>query len=93
MASPALQSFCCMFNFSTSGLQEEYGTAITAYNSLCLISASFGFLGAVYQLWPRTPSNLPRARKELRAFMRQNALISWLSLADLLAAIGKISHF
>jgi len=90
MATPKLQSFCCMFNVCTPALEVEFGKAITAYNCLCLISASLGFFGAVFQLWPRTPGNLPRGRKELKSFMRQNYLITWLSLADLCAVLGII---
>ncbi|KAK2193476.1 hypothetical protein NP493_12g04028 [Ridgeia piscesae] len=93
MASPALQPFCCFFRDNSSSPESsEQGfhlnEPISAYNALCIFSSTASVCGAIYQLLPRSLERLPRARRELESFLRQNAIICWLTLADLFASLG-----
>ncbi|ELU04074.1 hypothetical protein CAPTEDRAFT_206680 [Capitella teleta] len=101
MATPALESFCCMFNCTSSNeLDVSYEIEPTdkifgltkdglrAYNIICIISSLLGIGGATYQLWPR-PGLVPsRGQREITTYVRQRSIICYLALADLFAAIG-----
>lgn len=98
MASPALQPFCCFFRDNSSSrdpsLQDfDLNEPISAYNILCIISSAVSVCGAIYQLLPRSLERLPQAKRELKSFLRQNAIICWLTLADLFASLGEIMRF
>ncbi len=92
MASPSLQSMCCLF-LNESQIQNksdniDWQTVIYTYDVLCVISSSLSICGATYQLIPRSPKTIPRTKKEVESFIRQNIVICWLAVADLLASIG-----
>jgi len=95
MASPMLESFCCMRfgdNDSCSNHSYpqpyEYHSVNISYNVLCIISSVMSICGAVYQLTPRLPRRPPRGRTELESLLRQNVIICFLAIADLLASFG-----
>ena len=101
MASPVLESFCCMWNTSGFNVSENstfepfefrYNGFIVSYNTLCIASSALSVCGAVYQLVPRQPSFHTTAWSQLSSVIRQNTIICWLALADLLASIGKIFY-
>jgi len=95
MASPRLESFCCMgfgrnaschsYNYAD---EYDYRSINISYNVLCIISSVMSICGASYQLIPRRPRRPPRGRTELESMLRQNVIICWLAIADLLASLG-----
>ena len=94
MASPTLESYCCWLSSNKSynssiddGLSLSQ-TVVSLYNSFCIVSSCLSVGGAVFQLWPRTPRQLPRGHREVEALVRQNTIICWLAFADLLASLG-----
>ena len=93
MASPKLESYCCM-SFNDSYINDSYGHQFDhrsiniSYNSLCIMSSIMSICGACYQLTPRLPRRPPRGRSELESMLRQNVIICWLAIADLLASLG-----
>lgn len=44
--------------------------------------------GAIYQLMPKRLARRIRSERELQSVLRQNYIINWLTVADLLATIG-----
>ena len=95
MASPKLESFCCMrFDSNDNCTNESYAdehdyrSINISYNVLCIISSVMSICGASYQLIPRLPRRAPRGRTELESMLRQNVIICWLAIADLLASLG-----
>lgn len=97
MASPKLESFCCMrFDHNdtcTNSTYEQYDlrSINISYNVLCIVSSLMSICGAAYQLTPRLPRRPPRSRTELESMLRQNVIICVLAVADLLASLG-LSH-
>jgi len=91
MASPMLETFCCMnFRTNDSIFADEHGYLVISisYNVLCIISSVMSICGASYQLIPRLPRRPPRGHVELESMLRQNVIICWLAIADLLASLG-----
>jgi len=92
MASPRLESFCCMRfddnDNATDLLNPEFQSITISYNILCIMSSIMSIIGASYQLTPRSPRRPPRGRTELESMLRQNDIICWLAIADLLATVG-----
>ena len=64
------------------------GTPVYIYNIFCTFFATVGICGALYQLSPRQPRVNLRTQRETDLFLGQNYIITWLTLADLLAASG-----
>ena len=93
MATPALESFCCLDNHdrNTTSHRDEVFTkqSMEAYNIICIFCGSLGILGSLYQLFPRKPNGLPHTRRAFQLYLRQNMIICLLALSDLLASIGK----
>ena len=94
MASPSLESFCCMrfehndtCSNNTFQLYDLKSINIS-YNVLCIVSSVMSICGASYQLTPRLPRRPPRSRSELESMLRQNVIICLLAIADLLASVG-----
>ena len=78
------------FRNNDSVFQDEHGYFVISisYNVLCIISSVMSICGASYQLIPRLPTQTPRGRTELESMLRQNVIICWLAIADLLASLG-----
>jgi len=111
MASPTLQSFCCMVNEtgddeccspgnitnislynSSSDVFEITRPMVITYNVLCLFSAILSILGATAQLWPKKTLLTgvpPKTVENIENLLRQNSIICWLAIADLMATIGR----
>ncbi|XP_012541170.1 G-protein coupled receptor 143 isoform X2 [Monomorium pharaonis] len=86
MADPTLQTFCCHHTNRTDraiALMQEFNT--DAYNTVCMLSATMGMIGAIYQILPREDSN---SSYRWRSFSRGRDIIVWLAVADLLASLG-----
>ena len=93
MASPVLESFCCMRfmhndSCTNDGYSQEHDSINKSYNALCIMSSVMSICGAVYQLTPRLPRRPPRGHIELESMLRQNVIICILAIADLLASVG-----
>lgn len=93
MASPVLESFCCMRfmhndSCTNDGYSQEYDSINKSYNALCIMSSVMSICSAVYQLTPRLPRRPPRGHIELESMLRQNVIICILAIADLLASVG-----
>ncbi|XP_070572292.1 G-protein coupled receptor 143-like [Ptychodera flava] len=82
MASPRLESLCCI---NITDKEPFIGTK--AYNITCVISSSLSILGAAYMLLPRQVPNNARVRRNL-GYERQMKIINWLTVADVLACVG-----
>lgn len=91
MASPTIETFCCMASrvepSILTGLQFHSGP----YNIVCVISSLLGMLGAVYQVLPTL--SVPVVQRRRNPGHRQKALINWLAMADFFAAFGKYPCF
>jgi len=72
--------------------QRDYHSINISYNVLCIVSSVMSICGAVYQLTPRSPKRPPRGRTELESLLRQNVIICYLAIADLLASFGLYRH-
>ncbi|KAK2154468.1 hypothetical protein LSH36_268g00026 [Paralvinella palmiformis] len=92
MASPRLQSFCCMSanisEYNTQANLALQSVGFSTYNVLCIVSSSLSIIGATYQLWPKAAWSLPQGRRESAAYLRQNCIICCLAIADLFASTG-----
>ena len=77
-------------NCTNESFADEYDlrSINISYNVLCIISSVMSICGASYQLIPRQPRRPPRGRTELESMLRQNVIICWLAIADLLASLG-----
>lgn len=95
MASIGLESFCCQIhdinNTSVkTGKESVLGEqSMMAYNVICVICGALGFMGSVYQLVPRKPDNIPTSPRAFQVYIRQNLIICFLALADMLASLGR----
>ena len=76
---------CHSYNYAD---EYDYRSINVSYNVLCIISSVMSICGASYQLIPRRPRRPPRGRTELESMLRQNVIICWLAIADLLASLG-----
>ncbi|XP_019866608.1 G-protein coupled receptor 143 isoform X2 [Aethina tumida] len=88
MADPTIQTFCCHNANGTDmavTMMEEFDTDL--YNSICMVSAVLGMLGAVYQILPREEFSTQHRWFSFSA-TRGRRIIIWLAVADLLAALG-----
>jgi len=99
MASPKLESLCCMkFGNNDSCINGshvqglDYHSINISYNAVCIMSSIMSICGASYQLIPHTPRRPPRGRAELESMLRQNVIICWLAIADLLASLGLLNR-
>ena len=101
MASPALESFCCLLwgnetddlNYTVNGssVVAPYRAVIVTYNTLCIMSSSLSVCGTIYQLVPKQPSAHLLASSQRNSVIRQNNIICWLAIADLSASFGNSS--
>lgn len=96
MASPVLETYCCMFprsenwtDIRPSDGRESYDrSTLMAYNIFSIISSSLSIGGAVYQWLPKKLASHIRTEREIKSALRQNYIISWLTVADFAATVG-----
>lgn len=96
MASPVLETYCCMFPRSENWTdihppdgRESYDiSTLMAYNIFSIISSSLSIGGAVYQWLPKKLASHIRTEREIKSALRQNYIISWLTVADFAATVG-----
>ncbi|XP_077865382.1 G-protein coupled receptor 143-like [Saccoglossus kowalevskii] len=84
MASPRLESLCCI---NISDTKDDFMLGTKVYNITCIVSSSLSILGAVYTLLPRKVPENARRRTSIGQD-RQRKIIDWLAVADFLACIG-----
>ncbi|XP_022085774.1 G-protein coupled receptor 143-like isoform X2 [Acanthaster planci] len=102
MATPTLDLVCCAFrnlsvavkvkatNRSWVEHKEDVITFLRVFNILAILSSCLSILGAVYILFPKK-SYIPRQGRSLRAVERQKKILTWLSVADVLACLGVLT--
>lgn len=101
MASPVLETYCCMFQRSenwtdiypshgnNSHGKESYDrSTLMVYNIFSIMSSSLSIGGAVYQWLPKKLASHIRTEREIKSVLRQNDIINWLTVADFAATIG-----
>ncbi|XP_063596458.1 G-protein coupled receptor 143-like [Penaeus indicus] len=86
MASPTIESLCCLS--STNAFSKDFLIDFQSvpYNAISILASLFGMAGAIYQILPRTPGNGANGREFFKT--RGRLIIRWLAVADLLAAFG-----
>lgn len=87
MASPTIDTFCCVVDSSGVGIDTKLDFRVDLYTIICIVSSCFSILGALYQLIPRPKSLSPMKRVHFSG-ARQRRIIAWLAFADLQAALG-----
>ena len=87
MTMPVLQSFCCQPAVNATIFGISYEKFIIGYCISALITSFIGICGALYQLYPKK-RRYRLLSQEYDAFMRQNYIICWLAVSDLLVTIG-----
>lgn len=87
MASPTIDTFCCVVDSSGIGIDTKLKFRVDPYTIVCIASSLFSILGAMYQLLPRPKSLSPMKRVHFSG-ARQRRIIAWLAFADLQAALG-----
>ncbi|XP_064118344.1 G-protein coupled receptor 143-like [Macrobrachium nipponense] len=88
MASPTIESLCCITTnnaFSKDFLQDFQSVP---YNLVSIVASVFGIAGATYQILPRTSGNGTAARGGRFFRTRGRVIIKWLAAADLMASLG-----
>ncbi|XP_071533686.1 G-protein coupled receptor 143-like [Panulirus ornatus] len=88
MASPTIESLCCLSNNNAFSRDFLVDFQSVPYNAVSIIASLFGIGGAVYQVLPRT-GGTETANRGRRFFKtRGRLIIRWLALADLMASLG-----
>ncbi len=99
MASPTLDLICCAVkpyirgNISNDSYmymkltQSKHREELLVFNICAILSSCLSIVGAVYILLPKN-SYIPRQRQAFRLVQRQRKILTWLSVADVLASIG-----
>ena len=64
----------------------EFGMPVV-YNICAILSSCLSIVGAVYILLPKK-AYVPRQRQSFRVVQRQRKILTWLSVADVLASVG-----
>lgn len=97
MASIRIESICCLIVENSTDVDspnEAKKLSYVLYNAFCIVSASVSIIGSIYQIFPRSsPAQTPRNEGEQVSSQRQNYIINWLAVADMLASIGKFALF
>ncbi|KFM82777.1 G-protein coupled receptor 143, partial [Stegodyphus mimosarum] len=86
MASPTIETFCCVASSSEPSIVMRLQFHYTPYNIVCVLSSLLGILGAIYQILPSPASNIPHRHRSIGH--TQKAIINWLAMADFFAASG-----
>ncbi|XP_063596640.1 G-protein coupled receptor 143-like [Penaeus indicus] len=88
MASPTIESLCCLS--STNAFSKDFLIDFQSvpYNAISILASLFGMAGAIYQVLPRTLGNGANGRGGRFFKTRGRLIIRWLAFADLLAAFG-----
>lgn len=87
MASPTIDTFCCVADGHAIGVDERLGFKVQPYTIVCIFSSIVGLLGGFYQILPRPEKTSPYKRMVFTGH-RQRKIITWLAFADLCAALG-----
>ncbi|XP_038075273.1 G-protein coupled receptor 143-like [Patiria miniata] len=101
MATPTLDLVCCLVrNLSVPATvsprtgkavhqDDEKVTFLLTFNICAILSSCLSILGAVYILLPKKSYlYVQRQRRSFRAVERQKKILTWLSVADVLACLG-----
>ncbi|XP_045584772.1 G-protein coupled receptor 143 [Procambarus clarkii] len=88
MASPTIESLCCLSTKNAFSKDFLADFQSLPYNLVSIIASILGITGAVYQVLPRTAGTgtMNGSRKFLKT--RGRLIIRWLALADLMASLG-----
>ncbi|KAG7172262.1 G-protein coupled receptor 143-like [Homarus americanus] len=88
MASPTIESLCCVSTNNAFSKDFLADFQSVPYNAVSIVASVLGITGAIYQVLPRT--SVSRNSSAGRGFYktRGRLIIRWLALADLMASLG-----
>lgn len=88
MASPTIESLCCLSTKNAFSKDFLADFQSVPYNLVSIIASVLGIAGAIYQVLPQTPGTgvLNGGRRFFRT--RGRLIIRWLAMADLMASFS-----